>query len=320
MTAKQAIVLSAAVLILTAVPVILISKNSGKRSGEVTFMLEPERQEPVAAPASTPARTVPAIAPRKIDWNVFFRKFDRATGERENELVAEMRSLLENMSNEELIAAMDEIAAVDARSFLQMYLTTLPSDILSSCDPLLVLDRMTDKQDPDLVMVHRKSYQNFLKKDLKLAEQWLDRRIADGFEFYVRPDNGGCYGRNVFDGELVDSLRQQDPKLAIKRVMADPESQRAALLVSSHNLSYVSALSEALDHQDATGEGDLVEVMVRSEEMHRLAFGKDPEEFGKAREAFDRITEESLRVEAHSRLQAVSELEIRSVPLDLIAK
>lgn len=320
MTTKKAIVLSAAVLMLAAVPVIRASKNSGQPSGEATSSLRNEPRKPAEETAALGERTVSQKVSEKIDWNSFFRKLESASVAEEGKLLDDLQKRLDQMSNEELFAAMDGAAQMKMKSFKQGMLLGWPANTLSSRDPMLILNLMTEDQTVDLEIECMTAYEKLLKKDPLIAAQWLDQKIEEGFKFKIDPNNGEWTGRFFLEGLLIASMRERDSGLAMRRVLEVPEDQRAALLFSSSNLDYNSSLSIALDYLEAGGDMEIVRAMIQSDSMNSLGYRKIPEDFEKARKLFERIPDEDLRNEAEFRLQAVSELIFESVPLDLLLK
>lgn len=136
------------------------------------------------------------------------------------------------MSREEMIAALDEIAALELSEKERQMLEDMIIPTLAGEDPVYVLERFGGRivSDPDgagyqLVSAMRE----WAEKDPTAAKAWFDGQIAAG-NFESRTLDGKSEIRAQFEGALLDSLLPADPAAAAARLAALPEDQRREVL------------------------------------------------------------------------------------------
>ena len=139
---------------------------------------------------------------------------------------------IDKMSREEIIAALDEIAALDLSVKERQLLEDALIPSLVSEDPAYVLERFGGRivSDPDgagyqLVSAMR----TWAERDPAAAMSWFDGQIAAG-NFESRTLDGKSEIRAEFEGALLDSLLPADPAAAAARLAALPEDQRREVL------------------------------------------------------------------------------------------
>lgn len=286
---------------------------SSARAGERPSYAKAERSQ-------SPKSVIPMTEGGKIDWVALFRNYDTWTGEERSKKVVELARLVAAMNDDELLAVMDEVAKLEITSYGMGRFANYAAEQLAMRQPGLVLDRLAGRGETHDMMSSRQIYTNLLEQDPAAAERWLDQKIADGFEFWVAPRNGELLERNILEGALVTSLREKDPMLAMERVMRRPEEQQGVLLLASNDHQYVTALNQALDYHENTGDVSILGSLFRDESMKYLALRGDPEEFEQTRQAFERISDENLRAEANKQLDIVSGQKVERVPLNLLKK
>ncbi len=146
--------------------------------------------------------------------------------------IMRLQKQLADMSREEILAALDEIAALglepDARKMLEDVLV----GPLIERDPELALATFGGRiaNDPDgMGSQLSAALEAWAKKDLAAATAWFDRQLADGL-FESKTLNGQSQARMEFEAALVGNLLSSDMAAAAQRIAALPEEQRRVAL------------------------------------------------------------------------------------------
>ncbi|RYD38634.1 MAG: hypothetical protein EOP87_01215 [Verrucomicrobiaceae bacterium] len=145
--------------------------------------------------------------------------------------------LLREMSPEELLAALAEIAAleVDVRERWGMNEQVLTA--LAAKDPVALLDHLTSPGGTE-VLGGNFTF-NVLSKwagtDPGAATAWLDGKIASG-DFSSKALSGENPHRTTFEAAMLKILIGSDPAAASARIAALPEVQRSRV-ITQFNLS-----------------------------------------------------------------------------------
>ncbi len=135
------------------------------------------------------------------------------------------------MSREDLIANLDQIAALELSNTRRSQLDSAVITPLMQIDPEWVLNHFTDRLRDGLPLPT--AFGLWAKKDPVKAIAWLDARIAAGnLDSKRLNDTGDQQHRNPFESGLIDVLLASDPATAARRLSALPEKQRDALLSS----------------------------------------------------------------------------------------
>lgn len=149
--------------------------------------------------------------------------------------IREMMSLqkrMANMSKEELVAALAEIAALELDPEARASLEEMLIEPLIDKDPELALATFADRigNDDDSVGWHLSSALGaWAKSDPAAAAAWFDRQIAAGV-FESKSLDGQSESRLEFEAALVGALLASDIAAAGQRIAALPEDQRREAL------------------------------------------------------------------------------------------
>ncbi len=228
-----------------ALAVVSIWIGSGRRTistlEEESAVLRKHLESRAAVPAPKDSSTgpeAPAVASREkepIDWK---KLADEILEMRQGGSMTDMRSMirlqqrLQAMSADDLIGALDEIAALDLSEESQRMLEQMLVGPLCEKDPELALTRFADRLDDER---HAFSWQlsnamkEWAKKDPVRATVWMDQQIAAG-KFDSKSLDGKSRPRMQFEGMLIGSLLSSDPSAAAGRLNGLPEDQRAEVL------------------------------------------------------------------------------------------
>ncbi len=182
---------------------------------------------------SPPAKAAKEKEP--IDWRKVaaqFAEMEQAGGMGDMRTMMRFQQRIQSMTREELVAALDEIAALDlpeeTRNMLQQSLL----GPLIQKDPELALNKFIDRiQESDGMMSWQlaNAMQQWAKKDSATAIAWFDRQIAAG-KFESKSLDGKSGTRLQFEGNLIHILLGTDPAAAGLRLAAMPEDQRSETL------------------------------------------------------------------------------------------
>ena len=159
-------------------------------------------------------------------------------GVREGGDLAQVRAMLgfqqrlEKMTKEEMLAALDEINALDLSAEARKALEAMILGPLIEKDPVLALTRFSDRiqSDPDGVGSQlSEALKQWAKQDVAAATAWLDQQIANG-TFDSKTLDGRSDMRLQFEGALLANLLSSDPEAAGHRVAKLPETLRREVL------------------------------------------------------------------------------------------
>ncbi len=189
-------------------------------------------------------------------------KFAEIYGSRVNGHTLEMTKLMEHflaMSNEEIIAVLDEIAVLDLTNESRTNLEDWLIVILSSKAPEIVMTKLSGRiRDGD-----QSSGWGFLSamykwthNDPTAASRWFDQQIGAG-TFDSKSLDGKNATRLEFEGILMTLLLPTDPDAAARRLAALPEDQRSEALSQSsykphgeHQAAYVQIIRDQLPEKE----------------------------------------------------------------------
>jgi hypothetical protein len=183
-----------------------------------------------AAPAAKAARDK-----EPIDWKHVagqFTEMRRTGGMGDMRAMMRFQQRLQSLGKEELIAALDEIAALDFPAETRNMLEQMILGPLVEKDPELALTRFIDRlQDIDgsLSWQLSNAMQQWMKKDPAAAIAWFDKQIADG-KFDSKSLDGKSRPRIQFEGSVFSSLLSSDPDAAGRRLASMPEDQRLDIM------------------------------------------------------------------------------------------
>lgn len=177
----------------------------------------------------------PAAKPKKIDWKDALSKLGpsmRGEGVGDIREIVRFQTRLQALSAEELLASLDDIAALDVSETERTMLEQMILGPLVQKDPKAALDKFSDRPEDErggFSWVLSSALGEWSKKDPVLAAAWLDERIAAG-KFESKSLDGKSQMRSQFEGALISTLLSSDPEAANRRVASMPENQRADAL------------------------------------------------------------------------------------------
>jgi hypothetical protein len=185
-------------------------------------------------PTASPMTGSTSITGKSIDW----RKTAMLKAYGGNEDVRAMRAMLElqqtllALSPQQLLAQLDEIAALDLPGEAKREFENLILQILGQKDPLLALDRFAGRLGSNrsdetwrLTMI----FQQWTAKDAGAAAAWMDKQIEAG-AFESKSLEGKNENRKNFEATLIREWVSEDLAAARERVAALPEPLRSDVL------------------------------------------------------------------------------------------
>ena len=155
------------------------------------------------------------------------------------------RQRMEAMSADEIIATLDEIAALDLPPEAHENLEWTLLDALVRKDPELALDRFVDRVGKDSFLFRdllSGALQAWAKRDVDAAVAWFDQQLAAG-KFKSTTLDGVSYPRLSAETELINRLLANSPEAAARRLTALPENQRRDVL-QTHPLHVIPGVEE----------------------------------------------------------------------------
>ena len=203
-------------------------------------------QKHIAAARSSSSGTDPShskpAAPAKyakdkepLDWKKIadqFAEMQQSGGMGDMRAMVRLQQRLQAMTKEELVTALDEIAALDLPADARTMLEHMLIGPLVQKDPEFALTRYIDRlQDRSGGMGWQlaNAMQEWAEKDPAKATAWFDQQIAAG-KFDSKSLDGKSGSRNQFEGALINVLLGTAPDDASRRLGAMPEDQRAEVL------------------------------------------------------------------------------------------
>ncbi|MES2659851.1 MAG: hypothetical protein V4689_14625 [Verrucomicrobiota bacterium] len=144
----------------------------------------------------------------------------------------DLQQRLKNMTREEMIAALDEIAGLDLSDEEREALIAMILEPLIKLDPQYALARFVDQIESDSSSIGWQlatAFGQWMKTDAAGATAWFDRQIAEG-KFESRTLDGKSEMRAKFESEVLESLLSSDLAAAALRIQAMPEDQRREIL------------------------------------------------------------------------------------------
>lgn len=273
-----------------------------------------------SASAADPARAKPAgsakaaKAKEPLDWKKIaaqFAEMQQSSGMGDMRAMMKFQRRLQTMTQQEIVAALDEIAALDLPEQPRRMLEQMLIGPLVQKDPEFALTRYIARlQDTRGGMGWQLSnaMQEWAKKDPAKATAWFDTQIAAG-RFDSKSLDGKSQTRGQFEGNLISILLASDPDAAARRLGAMPEDQRGEVLgqYSSQPLKEENQLAFAKMVRDQVPQKDQAKAL--ADQASRLV-GDDG--YAKVTGFMDRIAatpaERTACVEqaAESRIQSIS--------------
>jgi hypothetical protein len=189
--------------------------------------------DPAHAKPAGPAKAAKEKEP--LDWKKIaeqFAEMQQGGGMGDIRSMIRLQQRLQSMSKEELIAALDEIAALDlpadSRNMLEQ---TLIGSLIQK-DPEFALRRYFDRLNDERGMLRWQlsdAMREWAKKDPAKTSAWFDQQIAAG-KFDSKSLDGKSQSRQQFEAALIQILLESDTDAAAGRLSALPEDQRDDVL------------------------------------------------------------------------------------------
>jgi hypothetical protein len=185
-----------------------------------------EREARPAVPEKNAGVSV--IDGKRIDWG----KLLTLKGEAQSQAFTPVERLLYDLSAEELLANLDQLATVNGPAQLKEELERRLLHMLGRRDPRRLFDRFSEEigvvRTPRSAVLQA-AFAQWSKQDGAAAAEWLDAQVAAGT--FESKSLNGLHSRQVdFESELVRSGVSRDPTGAAKRITAMQEPLRSAVL------------------------------------------------------------------------------------------
>lgn len=227
-----------------------------------------------------------------IDWKQIaaqFSEMQKSGGMGDMRVMMRFQQRLQAMTQEELSAALDEIAALDVTKESREMLEMMILGPLVQKNPEFALTKFIDRiQDNDGSIRWQLSnaMQEWSKKDPASASAWFDKQIAAG-KFDSKSLDGKSQSRIQFEGAMISVLLGTDADTAGRRLAAMPEDQRDEVLsqYSFQQLKEGDQLAYATLVRAQLKEKDQPQALAK--QASRMV-GKD-DGYGKVAEFMDRI-------------------------------
>lgn len=230
-----------------------------------------ERSEIEIRQAAEPTRpTKPEVAKDGIDWLEIasvFGEMHQGGGMGDMRKMMAFQSELQKMDKHELLAALDEIKALELGEDERMMLEAMLIGPLALKDPELLLNRFSDHLQDEHSAINwqlASALGEWAKKDQTAAIAWFDQAIADG-TFDSKSLDGKSRMRTHFEANLISELVTTDPAAAQKRISALPADQRKDAL-SGYGF-------QVRNPKDQSAHADLVRANLSAEETYEV-FGQ----------------------------------------------
>ena len=171
----------------------------------------------------------------KIDWKKVAAQMG---GMRNGGDMVDMRTMirfqqkLQAMGKEELVSALEEIAALDLPDESKQMLEMMLLGPLCQKDPEFALTRYIDRVADDrggMGWQLSNAMTEWMKKEPEKAVAWFDQQIAAG-KFASKSLDGKSQSRMRFEGAVIGTLISTDLAASAARLNGLPEDQRAEAL------------------------------------------------------------------------------------------
>lgn len=178
-------------------------------------------------------RKSPLETTDRIDWQELSKamrdsELNNGFGNLRDTLTLQRRLLA--MSREELVAALDEIAALNLTDDARVALEAMIVDPLVKKDPRFALEKFENRIGSGMLGWQLSmALRDWAKMDLKGASAWFDKQIAAG-AFDSKSLDGKSVARLQFEAALLGPLLGSDYLTAGRRINALPADQRREVL------------------------------------------------------------------------------------------
>jgi hypothetical protein len=198
--------------------------------------IEVARQGPASAmedPSFASQRNAKSGSPRtgsKVDWKKIAatQTAMKSGGDEDMRAMISLQKTLLALSAEELLAGLDEMAALDLSDDARRQLEGIMIGVLANKDPQAALERFADHiggSDGGLTWQLSNAFQSWSAKDATAAAAWMDAQVEAG-TFENKRLDGQNDPRIRFEAGLIQHLAASDPAEAARRLASLPEDQR----------------------------------------------------------------------------------------------
>lgn len=309
--------LTALVIVATWNSIQLGSISALERDGvnlrqQISTALAPQNVHPDSVASTHSVRSMGLPGKDAIDWrNLSARMLEMQNGGGMSDMRGMMnfQQRLSKMSMAEVIAALDQIAALSLSDEARQVLESMLIGPLIEKDPVLVLERYSDRLgagETGMGWQLSRALHDWARKDLAGATAWFDQQIAEG-KFESKTLDGKSEVRVEFEAALLDTLLSSDLEAASRRIAAMPEDQRREIL---QQISF-----PALGPDDRKAYASLIRQFVPADERDG-AFAQissqlvDESGFGKVSEFLDAVHATPEERTASAKQTAESQLEM----------
>lgn len=170
-----------------------------------------------------------------LDWKKIagqFAEMQQGGGMGDIRSMIRFQQRLQSMIKEELVAALDEIAALDLPTDARDMLEQMLLGALIQKDPEFALSRYFDRLNDERGMMRwqlSNAMEQWAKKDPAKASAWFDQQIAAG-KFDSKSLDGKSQSRQQFEAAMIQVLLESDSDAAARRLSALPADQRDDVL------------------------------------------------------------------------------------------
>lgn len=227
-----------------------------------------------------------------IDWKKVAAQMAEARGSNggmgDMRVMIRLQQRLQEMSKDELVSALDEVATLDLSDETRQQLEQMLIGPLCQKDPEFALNRYIDRiadQRGGMSWQLANAMKEWMKKEPAKAVGWFDQQIAAG-KFASKSLDGKSQSRMQFEGTVIGSLLATDTAGAAARLNALPEDQRTDVLRNNtgnsvkekDQLAFANLVREQLPEKD--------QAQTLAEQASQRAWG---EGYTKINEYLDRI-------------------------------
>ncbi len=245
-----------------------------------------------------------------IDWKKLaasYQEINGANGMGDMRAMIRFQQRLQAMTKEELVNALDEIAAVEIPDEARNQLEQMLIGPLAAKDPEFTLTRYLDRLDHDRGHVKwqlASAMKEWMKKEPRSAIAWFDQQIAAG-KFDSKSLDGKSDSRMQFEAAVIGSLISSDLSAAAARLKLLPADQRADVL--KHNFG------DSIKEENQAAFAKLVrEGLAENDQAEAIA---EQASSMVNEEGFTKVSEYLVRIEATPAERAASVIEAAETQL-----
>lgn len=198
-----------------------------------------------------------------MDWKKIAAQLDElrnSGGMRDMRTTMRLSRQLMSMSRDELIAALDEIAALDLSESSRRVLESMLIGPLIEKDPEFALAKFIGRINEEKSGMRwqlSRAFGEWAKKNPAAATAWFDQQIAAG-TFESKSLDGKSQQRMFFEGAIIGTMLASNPEAASLRIAALPEDQRREVLQNhvlnslkeEDQLAYARLVRKSLSEKD----------------------------------------------------------------------